>query len=187
MSSPIPPVFRIGSHRPSGFERIGGEEVEDISSYTANTGVSRRHQTRPLAPEVNGRPKYFKLVSTALCLTEFARAIDAVILPVILPGIVSDLNANTSQGYLSGSAFLLCQTVSQPVWAGFSQGLGDQACMLAAFSAFAGASVLAGLAKTPEWLIGARAVRTEGARTLARWLANVRGCSCKAPALAVWT
>jgi MFS family permease len=109
------------------------------------------------------RAKGFWWVFGALCIAEFIRAIDAASLPAILPSIVEDLNASTAQGYMSGSAFLLLQTVIQPVYAGVARATGNKICILVALSVFAGASALTGFAKTPYWMIGARAVRYFGA------------------------
>ena len=104
------------------------------------------------------RPKTFWLTFTSLCLSEFSRAVDAVVLPAILPGIVADLHASTAQGYMSGSSFLLFQTVCQPVYAGFARAVGNKTCILAALVIFSGGSALTGFAQSPVWLIGARAV-----------------------------
>jgi hypothetical protein len=104
------------------------------------------------------RPKGFWWVFAALCIAEFIRAIDAASLPAILPSIVEDLNASTAQGYMSGSAFLLLQTVIQPLYAGVARATGNKTCILFALSVFAGASALIGFAETPYWMIGARAV-----------------------------
>lgn len=102
---------------------------------------------------------HFKTVFAAMCFSEFIRAIDSVVLPVILPGIVRELSASSSEGYLSGSAFLLFQTISQPLYKGLAEAFGDKPCLLVALTTFAAASVLSGVAKNPEWLIAGRSVR----------------------------
>jgi MFS family permease len=109
------------------------------------------------------RPKHFAVIFSALAFTEFARTIDAAVLPVILPGIVRDLKATTNEGFLSGSVFLLFQTISSPIYAGLAPAIGTKPLYLGSIILFAVSSVLAAVARTPLWLIFARAGQGGGA------------------------
>ncbi|KAJ9602169.1 hypothetical protein H2200_013289 [Cladophialophora chaetospira] len=154
MQSPIYDLTFAALH---GFVPLDDEPPSISTDRTSEDVSDTKYQTQP------PRSKSFWWIFGSFCLSEFARAVDAVILPVILPGIVVDLAATTTQGYMSGSSFLLCQTIFQQVYAGLSQVLGNKTCMIAALLIFAGASVLTGLAKTPVWIIGARALQGAGA------------------------
>ncbi len=135
------------------------DQVESTSIPAATIQVDTE-VPKPQVQQQLQLDKTFWCIFGSLCFSEFIRAIDAVVLPVILPGIVHDLGASSAQGYMSGSSFLLCQTVFQPVYAGVAGVIGNKRCILMALMVFAGGSVLSGFAQNPYWMIGARAVRT---------------------------
>lgn len=143
-----------------GFIPLDNAEAPSFSHNKSipSDASSGEQNEKAQEPPPSGRPRAFWFIFLALSVSEFTRAIDAVILPVILPAVVKDLKATTTQGYMSGSIFLLCQTVFQPVYAGFAEAFGNKNLILMALLIFAGASVLAGFAQNPNWMIGARAV-----------------------------
>jgi MFS family permease len=129
-----------------------------ISNPTESGAKATESEDTPIK-----RPKHFAIIFSALAFTEFARTIDAAVLPVILPGIVRDLHATTNEGFLSGSVFLLFQTISSPIYAGLAPAIGTKPLYLGSIILFAVSSVLAAVAKTPLWLIFARAGQGGGA------------------------
>lgn len=157
MSSPLYERAFAALH---GFVPLDNSEYPSLShnkSLSSNNSSDGQNE-KVQAQSPSRRPKSFWAIFLALSFSEFTRAIDAVILPVILPSVVKDLSATTTQGYMSGSVFLLCQTVFQPVYAGLADAFGNKLLIMLAFFIFAGASVLAGFSQNPIWMIGARAV-----------------------------
>ena len=160
----MPEVPLLSSALPSPKENLN--DVSEPTTSISTMPNEQRHLTTPSFVDEDGKDTtqllalvHFKTVFAAMCFSEFIRAIDSVVLPVILPGIIQDLSASSSEGYLSGSAFLLFGTVSQPVYKGLAGAFGDKSCVLVALMMFATASILSGAAKNPEWLIAGRSVR----------------------------
>lgn len=97
----------------------------------------------------------FRIIIACLCICVFLRAIDAVILPVILPSISTELHATSLQAYWSGSSYLFAMTIVTPIFGGLAEA---RTCMFLALGCFISGSMLCALAQSIVWLIGARVV-----------------------------
>ncbi len=88
---------------------------------------------------------------------------DAVIVGSCLAAIAKDLKSTSSGSFWVGTAFLLGQTITIPIFGTTSEIFGRKWPILIALSIFAFGSILCATAKSTAWLIGARAVQGIGA------------------------
>lgn len=93
--------------------------------------------------------------------------VDQTIVAVATPAIMDDLHADHNQAVWVTSAFLLTFAAPLLVTGRLGDQLGQKRMFLAGLTVFVVASALCGLARTPEVLIGARALQGLGAAMLA--------------------
>ena len=121
-------------------------EVQSDTNTTSHTLQYPPHDLR------------FFLAICSICLVCFNATVDLVILASALPVITRELGGTGAQPYWSGTAFLLAQSVSQPIYGAFQEIVGHKQCMLGAIAIFGLSSILCATAQTMPWLIAARAV-----------------------------
>lgn len=127
----------------------------DDRELKAHNGITVMSDTSQYPPH-NLR---FFLAIFSICLVCFNATIDLVILASALPVITKELGGSGTQPYWSGTAFLLAQSVSQPIYGAFQEIVGHKQCMIVAIAIFGLSSILCATAETMPWLIAARAVR----------------------------
>jgi MFS family permease len=116
-----------------------------------------QNQTRKEPHSKSSRKFYLALVS--LFLITFVASFNSVVLASSLPAITLDLNASSDKAFWTGTAFLVCQTVTTPIFGVLSDFLGRKIVLLANLCAFMIAAALCSTAQSIEWLVGARVVR----------------------------
>jgi EmrB/QacA subfamily drug resistance transporter len=89
-------------------------------------------------------------------------ALDGTVVATALPEILRDLNGITLY-FLPNALFMLCQTVSMPIWGRLSDMYGRRRFHLAAVIILVAGSVLCGKAHTMLALVGFRAIQGFGA------------------------
>jgi EmrB/QacA subfamily drug resistance transporter len=89
-------------------------------------------------------------------------ALDGTVVATALPKILEDLNGFTLY-FLPNALFMLCQTVSMPIWGRLSDLYGRRRFHLAAVLILVAGSVLCGMSHTMLALVGFRAVQGLGA------------------------
>jgi len=89
-------------------------------------------------------------------------ALDGTVVATALPKILEDLNGFTLY-FLPNALFMLCQTVSMPIWGRLSDLYGRRRFHLAAVLILVAGSVLCGMSHSMLGLVGFRAVQGLGA------------------------
>src|SRR5215510_13313843 len=89
-------------------------------------------------------------------------ALDGTVVATALPEILSQLKG-LSLYFLPNALFMLCQTVSMPIWGRFSDLYGRRRFHLAAVCILVAGSVMCGMSHTMSQLVGFRAVQGLGA------------------------
>ena len=122
--------------------------------------------TTPVAPETVAAPMTHREVLEAmsgLLLALFVAMLSSTVVSNALPRIVADLHGSESGYTWIVTATLLTTTASTPVWGKLADLFSKKVLVQASLVIFALGSVLAGLAPSMGWLIGARAVQGLGA------------------------
>lgn len=101
-------------------------------------------------------------VMFSLCLALFLSALDVTIVATALPTISRQVNASAAEYAWIGSAYTLATTASVPIWAELSNIFGRKPIIMIANATFLGGSLICGLAKAVEVLIGGRIVQGLG-------------------------
>ncbi|QHY99219.1 Multidrug resistance protein stp [Streptomyces sp. S4.7] len=103
------------------------------------------------------------LILTVLCLAYFKAQLDGVILPVALPRITDDLNADLQQTAWVMSAYVFTLAVALISAGRLGDLYGKRRTLLIGVTMFTLCSVAGGLAQSPEQLIAARGLQGLGA------------------------
>ena len=103
------------------------------------------------------------LIVFAICMAVFLAAIDTVILTTALPSIAVDLKVSDSGFAWIGSAFLIANAASMPLWGKTSDIFGRKPILLSANVIFMVGSLVSALAKSLAMLLAGRAVQGLGA------------------------
>lgn len=106
--------------------------------------------------------KRMTLLTLALCLAVFLAALDTVIITTALPTIAADFNASGAGFAWIGSAYMLGQAASIPIWGKISDIFGRKPVLLVANVVFFVGSVLSGASGSLKVLIAGRAVQGLG-------------------------
>ncbi|KAF2438205.1 MFS general substrate transporter [Karstenula rhodostoma CBS 690.94] len=119
--------------------------------------------TTTSAPPPAHRPTLPTLLCfSALTLTIFLAALDTVLLPTALPSISRDFAIPDSLYAWTGSAYLLANAASIPLWGKLSDVFGRKPIILFANSVFLVGSILCGVSSSAAMLVGGRAVQGLG-------------------------
>lgn len=110
----------------------------------------------------NGPPELstFRLLFAHMgaAMTLFLATTDATIVSTSLPTITSELSASHAQYTWVIVSYLLTQTAFQPLWGKLAALVGQKNILWSSIFIFAFGSLLCGVAKNIEWLIGARSI-----------------------------
>src|SRR6266567_581656 len=101
-----------------------------------------------------------------LCLGTFAVLLDATIVNVALPSIITDLHASLDQALWVVNAYLLVFAALLIMASRLGDIFGPRQLFVAGLALFAVASALCGAAQTPGQLIAARVLQGVGAAAL---------------------
>ncbi|ORY65442.1 MFS multidrug transporter-like protein [Pseudomassariella vexata] len=109
------------------------------------------------SPKIRTKLRLY-IILTALYLALFLSALDTTIIAQSIPTICTDLCS--AAGYVwIGSAYLLANAATGPIWAKFSDIWGRKLVLLTAVSLFVAASILAALSINMPLLIAGRALQ----------------------------
>lgn len=150
--------------------------TKTLGSSTAfkyeNTGEQQRSfrpasmSTSTTATEVSpaaGRPSVPTLLCfSALTLSIFLAALDTVLIPTALPSISRDFHVPDSLYAWAGSAYLLANAASIPLWGKLSDVFGRKPIILLANSVFLVGSVLCAVSVSAAMLVAGRSVQGLG-------------------------
>jgi MFS family permease len=114
----------------------------------------------PSAP-VRSKGKTVALV-TALCLALFLAALDTVLITTALPTISIQFNISDAGYAWVGSAYLLTNAASVPIWGTISNVFGRKPILLLANAIFLAGSLISALSTNLQMLIAGRAVQGLG-------------------------
>lgn len=145
----------------------GAEEKAPPTSGSSSTddaqGQSKPEDGKPQEPEQVERTKLKTvLIMVALMMAVFLAALDVTIITTALPTISEEFNSASGYTWI-GSAFLLANASSAPVWGKCSDIFGRKPVLLGANIVFFVGSLVAALANSIGMLIAARAVQGLGA------------------------
>ncbi|GAB7364393.1 hypothetical protein MBLNU230_g4936t1 [Neophaeotheca triangularis] len=145
----------------------GAEEKAPPTSGSSSTddaqGQSKPEDGKPQEPEQVERTKLKTvLIMAALMMAVFLAALDVTIITTALPTISEEFNSASGYTWI-GSAFLLANASSAPVWGKCSDIFGRKPVLLGANIVFFVGSLVAALANSIGMLIAARAVQGLGA------------------------
>jgi len=110
---------------------------------------------------VSAPPKR-KLATIGILVGLLLSALDGTVVATALPQILEDLNGFTLY-FLPNALFMLCQTVSMPIWGRLSDLYGRRRFHLAAVLILVAGSVMCGMSHSMLSLVGFRAVQGLGA------------------------
>ncbi|MCJ1312743.1 hypothetical protein MMC25_006419 [Agyrium rufum] len=115
------------------------------------------------APSMTEKPKTNAvMVMVGLCLAVFLAALDSVIIVTALPVIAEAFNT-TGAGYAwIGSAYLLANAMSAPIWGGVSNIFGRKPMLMSANAIFMTGSLISALSGNLTILIVGRAIQGVG-------------------------
>ena len=102
------------------------------------------------------------VLMTALCLAVFLASLDTVVITTALPTIANQFKLSDSSYAWVGSAYLLSNAASVPIWGKISDIFGRKPTLITANVIFSLGSLLSALAKNLEMLIAGRAVQGLG-------------------------
>ena len=107
-------------------------------------------------------PPKRKLATIGILVGLLLSALDGTVVATALPQILEDLNGFTLY-FLPNALFMLCQTVSMPIWGRLSDLYGRRRFHLAAVLILVAGSVMCGMSHSMLSLVGFRAVQGLGA------------------------
>lgn len=121
-----------------------------------------------LAPVVDGQMNHGQIMKalSGLLLAMFVAILSSTVVSAALPKIIADLGGGQSAYTWVVTATLLTMTISTPIWGKLADLFDRKVLIQAGIIIFLVGSVLAGLAQSTSWLIGARAVQGVGVGAL---------------------
>lgn len=138
-------------------KQIPATVVPDIAEPTDDTSASL---SKPL---INRARLRSHLTIFSLYLAQFLAALDVTIVGVALPTIASQLHSSSAQYTWVASSYLLASTSSTPLWVKISDVWGRKPILIIANAIFMAGSLVAAMSRTPNMLIGGRALQGLGA------------------------
>ena len=149
------------------------EDNRHVSSSNASTAVPTDHEDVQQPQKKEGppadQPKSLEegplakriIIMLALCMAVFLAAVDVTIITTALPTISEHFHS--ASGYIwIGSAYLLANSASTPLWGKFSDIFGRKPILLVANATFFIGSLIAALSTSIGMLIAARAIQGTG-------------------------
>ncbi|KAK4617519.1 Efflux pump dotC [Fulvia fulva] len=144
-------------------EEIDDSDQTSIENGTASDETKEEVEEDKKDGKIGGRSKaQVAIIMLALCLAVFLAAIDATIITTALPTISEHFNSSAGYTWI-GSAYLLANAASTPIWAKTSDIFGRKPMLLAANIVFIVGSLIAALSKNIAMLIVARVIQGLGA------------------------
>ncbi|KAI9746465.1 MAG: hypothetical protein M1818_000178 [Claussenomyces sp. TS43310] len=126
------------------------------ATAAATTAATHVHQEEP-------KSLHFKLTVIWLCVVGAMASMDSVIVAMCLENISRSLNTTSTSSFWLGTAFLLTQTVTIPIYGTLSDIFGRKPLIQIGILIFFIASIICGTAQSGAWLIGGRAAQGVGA------------------------
>jgi MFS family permease len=117
------------------------------------------------AAAVKIQPRSRFLIYFAVLLALLLSSLDQTVVATALPRIVSDLQGADRYVWVV-TAYMLCSTVTIPIYGKLSDVYGRKVMLLIAVGLFTAGSSLSGLSQTMDQLIGFRALQGLGARRI---------------------
>jgi len=151
------------------------EENHNVASSDASTVVPTDHEgdeqehQKTEAPSLKRAPTNLEdgpvakkaIIMLALCMAVFLAAVDVTIITTALPTISEHFHS--ASGYIwIGSAYLLANSASTPLWGKISDIFGRKPVLLVANAIFFIGSLIAALSTSIGMLIAARAIQGAG-------------------------
>lgn len=140
-----------------------GSDARDGASSSLQP--SSQHDAVEQSDDAPPAPKSlrFKLTILFLCFVSFLGTLDSVIVAACLPAIAVDLNSSSVDTFWVGTAFLLGQTVTIPIFGVASEVFGRKWSIITALCIFLFGSIMCSTAQNIAWLIGSRTAQGIGA------------------------
>jgi fucose permease len=129
----------------------------------ANNGeaLEKKASQTPSQSEKLGKAR-IAVIMLSLCIALFLAALDMTIVTTALPAIIGSFGATTSDYTWVGSAYLLANAASVPLWGKLSDIWGRKAVILLANVVFLVGSLLCAVSLSIGMLIGGRVVQGVG-------------------------
>ncbi|KAK7179473.1 major facilitator superfamily transporter [Paraphaeosphaeria sporulosa] len=139
----------------ANIEEQQGSQLRPASMATSTTTTVASH--------TGGRPSLPTLLCfSALTLSIFLAALDTVLIPTALPSISHDFHIPDSLYAWTGSAYLLANAASIPLWGKLSDVFGRKPIILLANSIFLVGSILCAVSVSAPMLVAGRSVQGLG-------------------------
>lgn len=144
------------------------ESATSIVKTSVSTGQSSAssivdHDVANIAPTSSTRPSLAVLLAyTALCISIFLVALDTVLIPTALPTISESFHIADSLYAWTGSAYLLANASSIPLWGTLADVFGRKPILLVANIIFLVGSVVCAVSVNAPMLVGGRAIQGLG-------------------------
>ena len=107
------------------------------------------------------KPRILPCLAGLVCWN-LAVSIDSTALSVVLPSIAKDLHATSTSAYWTGTSFVLCSAVFQPVLASMSGIFGRGSVLLFGLLLFAIGAIICGIARNIGTLLAGRCIQGSG-------------------------
>ncbi|KAJ9615851.1 hypothetical protein H2200_001928 [Cladophialophora chaetospira] len=148
-------------------EKFPDHEHDATPSPTDNEPPSDQRPTKPELNRTVSRASEFSKARTAvivfsLAMALFLAALDVTIITTALPTIAIHFHANASDYTWVGSAYLLANAASVPLWGKLSDIWGRKPIIMLANGVFMAGSLVAALANSIGLLIGGRVIQGTG-------------------------
>lgn len=139
-------------------------QAEQPEKATEVSGT--QNQRPPLERQASRADDFSKLrisiIMFSLCSALFLSALDVTIITTALPTIAEEFRASNSGYTWVGSAYLLANAGSTPLWGKFSDIWGRKLLLIIANAVFMVGSLIAGISKSINMLIAGRVVQGLG-------------------------
>lgn len=139
------------------------EEYDETKTDSSATSISHTVAEKCRSPLERHRPTIKQLLAfIALCLSIFLVALDTVLIPTALPTITSSFHIPDALYAWTGSAYLLANAGSIPLWGKLSDIFGRKPVLLVANIIFLAGSILGAVSLDATMLIAGRTVQGLG-------------------------
>ena len=142
------------------------DDAQPDASEKTREAVPNEDKRPPLDRQTSRADDFSKLRITiimfSLCAALFLSALDVTIITTALPTIAAEFKASNSGYTWVGSAYLLANAGSTPLWGKFSDIWGRKILLVIANVVFMVGSLIAGISKSINMLIAGRVVQGLG-------------------------